>query len=312
MEVGSPDEGPIGSFVTVGSRLLIVKSTAIYEVKMADSVDPGRTNPKIPNTQQRLLPMGSESPLLGRTLLTAHALFDKSRLPRINTSEAVEWSLNAATDLSAMQDALDRLVAKQDEIAANLEGQKLTDGFIMPAIGNLVPESKSFLQKADHLLQALLDIARLFYPDVTHADSLLRVARREGLHERTIEFLESVTPSMRFIREARNAIEHPKADKRLEIKDYSLRPDGNVEGPTIEMIHLDMPEPPMPVSVFMRDIIEKLSIIFEMVLVHLCFHHAECGEYSVAIILLPEEKRGTPHVRYTYALRMGDEWVPIG
>lgn len=279
---------------------------------MADSVDPDRTNLKLPNTQQKLLPLGSDSPLLGRTLLTARRLFDKSRLPNLETVEAVARSLSAATEISAMQETPEQLVTSQDLVAQKLTGAKLINGFQMPASGNLVPDVKSLIQNADHFLNALFEIVRLFYPEVTHADSLLKIARRENLQQRTIEFLETVRPSMRFIREARNAIEHPRPEERINITDYALNQDGNVQVPTIEVVHPRVPEPALPITVFMTDIIEKLSMIFEMTIVHLCSHHAECGDHAVAVIVIPEEMRHTPHERFSYALKFGDEWTPIG
>ena len=311
MDVGSPDEGGV-AFANFGDRFLIMKPAALYEIRMADSIDPGRTNPKIPNTQQKLLPLGSDSPLLGRTLLVARRLFDKSRLPNIDTVEGVGRSLDAAIDLSAMQELLERLVSDQKGVAERLAGEKLYNGFSMPSSGNLVGDVKSFLQKADHVLSALFDIARLFYPEVTHADSLLKTARRDNFQQNTIEFLEAVTPSMRFVREARNAIEHPKPNERISVTDYALRHDGMVERPTIEVIHPIVPEPPLPVTVFMAELIEKVSMIFEMTIVHLCFHHAECGDHAVAVIEISPESRSTPHERFSYALKFGDEWVPLG
>ncbi len=85
-----------------------------------------------------------------------------------------------------------------------------------------------------------------------------------------------------------------------------------VEPPKIEVIHPKVPEPPLPITVFMADIIEKVSMIFEMTIVHLCFHHAECGDHAVAVIEISPERRHTPHERFSYALKFGDQWVPLG
>jgi hypothetical protein len=311
MEIGSADDGPI-SLVGVGERLLIAMKTEVYEVKFADKVDPERTNPNIPNTKQKVLAIGVDSPLLGRTLLTAKVLFNKAYLPRELCDAAMARAFDAAADLTAMQASLDRLTAEQSDIERKLQGAKLTDGFEVPTIVDLDPLTKSFTQRADHVVHALFDIARLFYPDVTHADSLLRIAREQQLEAKTIEFLEATVPSMRFAREVRNAVEHPKPDKRVVIRGYALRPDGNLETPTIEVIHPTVPEPPIPVDVFMREMTEKLSIIFEVTLVHLCFHHSRFGEHRVAVMQVPEDRRPEPNVRFSYAIRIGDEWAPLG
>ena len=312
MTVGSSDEGPIGSFLVIGDRLLIVKASAVYEVKFADSIDPDRINPKIPNTQQKVLLYGSDSPLLGRTLLTANVLLNESRIPMINRVAGMERTLAASLDLCAMQAALEQLEHDHQSVEASLVGQKLTSGFIMPMSPELIPGAKAFLQRADHFVQALLDVARLFFPTVTHADSLADHVENSGSPEQAIQFFQSIAQSIRFVREARNAMEHPKTDKRIELRDYTLQPDGKVRSPTIQLSHPTLGGEAIAVVTWMHDTIEKLSIIFEMSLVHLCYPRAECGDYPVAVMLLPKDQRSTPHVRYSYALRFGEEWAPLG
>jgi hypothetical protein len=79
MEVGEPD-GPITGFVKIDDRLHIVTIRAIYRIMLADEIDPGRTNPNVPNAQQKVLDHGSESEMVGKTLLTAKQLFDSGVL----------------------------------------------------------------------------------------------------------------------------------------------------------------------------------------------------------------------------------------
>src|SRR5262249_56398562 len=77
MEIGTPDEqSAITAIFPIGDALYAVKERGIYEVKLADRIDPKRTNIAIPNTQQRVLNYGSDAPVVGRTLLTAKELFN--------------------------------------------------------------------------------------------------------------------------------------------------------------------------------------------------------------------------------------------
>src|SRR5438876_372279 len=80
MDIGTEDEGAITEMISTPEALLIVKERGIYAVQMADQIDPHRTNPVIPNTQQRVLPIGSSNLIVVRTLLTSHALFKKEML----------------------------------------------------------------------------------------------------------------------------------------------------------------------------------------------------------------------------------------
>lgn len=78
-EIKTPgDDSAILEMISTGDRLLVVKGKGIYEVKLADEVDPKRTNINVPNTIQRVLPYGADDPWVGAVLLTGHHLFFSS------------------------------------------------------------------------------------------------------------------------------------------------------------------------------------------------------------------------------------------
>ena len=83
MQVGDSTDGAISEPVSFGDRLLIVKERSIWQVQLADAIDPQRSNPEIPNTHQKLLSRGSSDPLVGRTLLQAKRFAKKGILPAI-------------------------------------------------------------------------------------------------------------------------------------------------------------------------------------------------------------------------------------
>ena len=61
MDLKFPDDpSEITGMFGLGESLLIVKRKGIYAIKMADQIDPNRTNPNIPNTVQRFAPYGSD------------------------------------------------------------------------------------------------------------------------------------------------------------------------------------------------------------------------------------------------------------
>jgi len=70
MEIG-PSGGRITEMVEIGERLHTVKTDSIYRIMLADEIDPGRTNINVPNSQQKVLDYGSDSPFVAKTLLTA-------------------------------------------------------------------------------------------------------------------------------------------------------------------------------------------------------------------------------------------------
>jgi len=86
--IKSQDDGtPISELLTLNDGLLLLTQKAIYEVKLADQIDPKRENPNIPPiVQRRILDIGTDSELVGRVLLTARKLFRKEFLPVQSTS----------------------------------------------------------------------------------------------------------------------------------------------------------------------------------------------------------------------------------
>ena len=83
MEIGtSDDQSAVTGIFPIGDNLYVVKERGIYEVKLADRIDPNRTNIAIPNTQQKVLNYGSEAPVVGRTLQPGDPAPDFAMLAR--------------------------------------------------------------------------------------------------------------------------------------------------------------------------------------------------------------------------------------
>lgn len=75
-DIGTLEDGAIIEMKNIGGRLLIIKERAIYEMVMADTIDPERTNINLPTTIHKLIiDKGTESETVSRTLLTAMTLF---------------------------------------------------------------------------------------------------------------------------------------------------------------------------------------------------------------------------------------------
>jgi hypothetical protein len=57
MDIGMPnDPGPIKLVFAAGGTFLAIKEKGIYAIKLADEIDPGRTNPDIPNAYSTYWP----------------------------------------------------------------------------------------------------------------------------------------------------------------------------------------------------------------------------------------------------------------
>ena len=315
MEVGTPEEGSLEEFMKLEDRLLTIKKKAVYEFILADTIDPERTNVAIPNSQQRVLDIGSESPILCRILLTADTLFKPVYLQHvIDCKAAMSAAFRATLELAAMSFDRDQLLSEIEEALSGVRDEEMTTGFKIPVIPNLQARSKAILYRGHDAIKAMLDIVRLFYgPKITHADSLLKYAEKNIEPEDSFrQFIEKAVPVLRFIWNMRNAVAHPKPTTRILVQNFSLRADGTLDVPSIEIIHPDTPQTAVPAIDLIDSIIESLQAIFEELSVYLCDRHAKHGEFQIGVAEVPQHRRRHDHVRFSYVVNLGGQWQPLG
>lgn len=314
MTVGLPEEGNITDLYTVGDdRLLMIKDDAVYEIKMADMIDPGRSNPIIPNIQQRLLSEGSKSELVQSVLITSGRLFDPSYLRNLDCPKIRNIAISATEELVSMG----RIAILTDkEVKDHLEaikGQKLKDGLIIPNLDDARQRAKNFLQRADHFCREIFYITREFERGFGDLDGLIRKAKAEKpANDDFVEFLERSVPYLKFIRNARNAMEHPILQKRIDIRNFELTDGAQIKPPSIAIIHPKTPEPEASLSDFFLATVFSLQNLYGQWIAHLCARHANFGGLSVGVMSTPQERRAAVRSDFMYAIAMGGKMRPVG
>ncbi len=165
MEIAGVEDGEVKGMLPIGGVMHIIKERGIYAVKLADAIDPQRTNPEIPNTQQRVLAYGSDSKLVGRTLLTARTMFNKNYLPEsFDHDRALAIAFEALKELIGMGEVARDYVAAEKAASDLFMSQRQTRvSLVVPSIGDVESRCKNFIQKADHVCGALYGITGLFY-----------------------------------------------------------------------------------------------------------------------------------------------------
>lgn len=318
MRVGTPDDpSAITEMIPIGDILHVVKEKGIYACQLADAIDPGRTNPHVPNIQQRVLALGSESPLAGRTLLTAKELFHEHFLPdSFDRKAGLILAFDALKDLAAMQEIAEQVQSAQ--AAVQLEDRRHQDrSVVLPSIGDVGAHCKSFIQKADHVLQALLGMVKLFYgADAGKAwfESLGQIVNHKyGQDDQFAKFMAEVLPFLQFVRNVRNCIEHPKPSQRVVVTDFVLNAGMQVVAPTIQVIHPKSPQASIAVARFMTEITEQASVTFEFLVAFMCTKHVQpIAGVSLQVMQLPENGRRQKHVRFCYATLDGTPFITPG
>jgi hypothetical protein len=319
VEVGADgDTSPITGMITIGGILHIVKSEGIYEIRLADEIDPQRVNPNIPNTQRRVLRLGSDSELVGRTLLTAKKLFDpKFVRPGVDCVGALSLAFEALKDLGSMSEIWAEIARAQEKVVSIGEFKAKQDGsLVLQSIENIEVLCKTFSQKADHTLQSLISIVRLFYGNDAGRrwfESLTEIAEKQyGLEDPFSKYMRAALPFLRFVRNMRNCVEHPQHDQKIVVTDFALGVDGKIVPPTIEVVHKQSPQSPVLVVRLIADLTEHLSKVFETMIAFICDRNMQAmGAFDVQVVELSPESRTEKHVRFSYGMVAEGVNIPI-
>ena len=315
MEIEDPfDQTGITQLLVIGGQLHALKENSIYQVNLADDVDPKRTNINVPNSYQRVLDIGSGSPLVQRTLLTAHALLNKEHLSKgFDADKALSLAFSALADVAAMHEIVSAFEADQNGAVQGV--RNAGHGLPIPTIGNVLARFKSFVQKADHAFQSLQQIMRLLYGNekAKSFETLAEhVCHKYGADDPFCKLMSEALPFWKRVRAARNNVEHTIPKQEVIVKDFHLTDAVTIEVPTVEVIHPKHPTPPTNLLDFMVDTLEQLSLVFELMLASACHREAAlAGGVPIGVMELSEKQKGRHRPRFAYAAYLGDCWIPL-
>ena len=309
--IGTIEDGAIIEMLNLGERLLIIKERSVYELIMADDIDPNRENPNLPPTSQRLIvSLGTESEIFSRTFLTAKRLFKPVYLPdSIDTTELLFLTLELVHELAALDKEITDYMDKEKKACEDYEERKSKKlDHAVPSIPDIKTRCKTIFQKGDQVLQAQLAIMRAFYPDFSkqsyYKSFLEFIQDTEGEEDPFTKFLQDIVQFVMLVRNIRNCLDHRRNE--TIIQDFEIQANGDIIAPTIEVDYLDSKLQWTSLSEFLPSVTENLVTIFENMTAYLCNKHTRPdGAMPSQVRLIPEEKRINKHIKYAY-------WSPIG
>ena len=188
----------------------------------------------------------------------------------------------------------------------------------MPAKSDVETIFKSFIQKADHALQRLFEVVKVFYGDKIGKQRFESFAAHlldeHGSEDHFTEFLNDALPFVQFVRRSRNCVEHTlQGRQQVLVTDFVINADGKIIPPTIEVIHPKFNQPPILVSNFMNVMNEQCVGVFELMLVLMCEKYARpFSGFDTYVAELPKDQRREKHVRFSYCLKLDGVLRPIG
>ncbi|WP_299840370.1 hypothetical protein [uncultured Tenacibaculum sp.] len=311
-DIGTKEDGAIVEMIKIGDRLIVLKEKSIYEFIMADTIDPKRTNIKLPNNIHKLIiEKGSESEIVSRVFLTAKTLFKKGNFDEaINLEKALTLSLDILLEMEILENEIESYLQKEQEVSDEYESKRDKPvSYSIPSIGNAKNRCTTIFQKADHIEQTLMKIINIFYPNEgltqqSHFPKFYDIIKAKyGEDNEFAKFLLSILEFMKLIRNLRNALDHQL--KGVEIYDFELKPNSDILAPSIELDFKGSKLERQSLSEFLEVLIPNFVMIFEVTIAHLANQNFKPSLMAHGIRLIPEEKRWNKFVKYSF-------WAPLG
>jgi len=319
MSVGEEGDGPSRDSLPIGHKMYLLMDRAIYSIVLADNIDPARTNPNIRHMQQKAYDIGTQSELVGRTLLAAKYLFKDGMLDqRFDKDRIFLIVLDFFEEVLGLSKIFESFVEEMKRpVASANERQQQGSSVLLPSVPDLKGKVKAFVQRAEHGVQSLLALCKVFYdlpPNKSNFDGLFAVASvRDDLEPFLLQILEGIVRYAKFLRNCRHCVEHPHPHQRIVITNFILNANNEVWPPVLEIIHPQTPEPTIDVGVFMRDVLNSTLSAGENLMAFLASTNMLPDWKERAMVMeFPPEKRRNPHVKYYYAMNLGGEMCPIG
>ncbi len=293
--------------ISLGDRLLTVANRSVIEPKLADQVDPGRTDIGVPKVvQTRVLAYGADHAIICQTLLTGKALFDAGWLRSgIDKEAALRLALQAAEKLSAMSNAHAQLKGEWEYAAAELQTMN-ADAPLLPGITDLTTRTENFIDSARKCLMLVVQLIELFYPKATlkqpwRENAEAALSARFATDNASKEFFAWVAAMIDAVSNFRNAGQHADATKRIIVTGFELKPGLIINAPAIEIVHPTTPLSRLDLLTFMDELIRDTGLIFEGMSALLCDENIRQFPLGIDIRVrqIPDDQARNG-VRYVY------------
>lgn len=311
---------PVKEFLSTGDDLYVIKESSVFRVQLADDIDPGRTNPGIPNLSQQVLTAGYNSEIVAKVLLTAKYLFDDHNATVqafvAHLFESCIFLTRQLLELETMtRELLDEVQGKQ---AAFAENPPMSSAFSLPSIPSLDTKAHNILVKADKSKDAILALYRLRFlpaatgkPKLKELDKAIEVAMQA--EPELIAAWKETSKYFWLIRNMRNASEHPEENYRAVLSNFAMWPDGKVYPPLIEIQHPDTPIRTLPVTEFLAFVRDSMLGYAESTLAFIRFAVLlEDNPFRERVVEFPEKERRHKHVRFYRAVVLHGAWHILG
>lgn len=300
--------GPMTTMCSLGDLLEIYTADATYTVHSPDTTDPARTNPKLPWVIVKTDDMGSASPVIARTFLTAYEALKLATLAKpIDKDEVLRHVYGLKGTLVQCAAAVSRFEAEVAKEVAAVEatglkrqrGHRAVEQF--PVVGDLDAHATAILIPAKRAIREVCGLIARFWP-LKKAHSRLDKAIAEFRaiasppDQMLLEWLAANLQDAERIVDLRNFQEHADDNKRLNVENFKLVASGQIMPPVWYLTG----EKPMDMVSEARSIVQFLTTLAEHTIVGSI--DARRADFPPVVFRIDENPPSAVPIRYVLVI----------
>lgn len=273
----STKSGEIAQLCGVKDFMEIYTAHETFKVQTPENVDPGRTNQNAPWVRVKTHDVGSGSPFVARTFITAHKMLKQSgALDEKRTAAALslmhdlkETLLQCSTASEVFCSAVDEAMAAVDASGfRRIKGMNSLEVF--PTVHDINGKVTAFLISARRVITEICQIPPIFWKQGRPHSALEPLLEKElgprlESDHLLVRFLQGFVPGTKRIVDLRNGQEHSLTTRgpRLELRNFEHVPNGQIRAP---VWYLEGEEPqdicaPMrAIPMFLLDLAEGMFV----------------------------------------------------
>lgn len=237
------DDSKIIDSMVIGDELYFFKTTSIFRMLTAESIDPALDEPDTKHSYEKISDFGTESDYVARCILQA-----KKLLPFVTKNEKSKnkileqiWELNLQLlNCKNVVREIDfhnsNLIVKCNQIIINNQSSSVLPP--LPKIPELEEKVRVFLTNSKLVLIGLFKFLAEFYPlpigdrAESHFDKHIKwLETNLGTDHEISKLLKVDLEWIRLLSECRNAIEHSGEGQKIDVINFALKPGNKFSSP---------------------------------------------------------------------------------
>ncbi|MEA5000259.1 MAG: hypothetical protein VB017_00070 [Endomicrobiaceae bacterium] len=223
--ISLPDPSdPIQDMIELDDILYIIRDRSVYEIKLADTLDPQRKHISTKGTTCKVLDIGMNSTIVSRILTQARSLIRNACLSKECDKTITKTCFNCVKELkhldSIYNDLSEKFSNKKEKyneiLARNPQRDFIQD---VPIIENIDKNARDFFVTGHKYLQLLLDLANLAIPNNDSKKSFSEIKKyyltNNDQDNKILLVLQHYDNLLDFMWNLRNSIEHSSTKGNL-------------------------------------------------------------------------------------------------